>query len=184
MGTESPHRHASLPTELWYPIIDMLPSLDQKTCLSVSKTFHDITAIYVFSHVTISLGFWRPFEYEAEDEDFSPEEKTAIKRHANASYDILRHIMRTPDFAKGVKKVSVRAFSNAGEEMQIAIRKSCFFVFRIVDWKCRTSLHLTSVGRLSGRRIGSSARSPCFRMAWLLPLDVYRNSGGPRQLCQ
>ncbi|KAI1796940.1 hypothetical protein LXA43DRAFT_495097 [Ganoderma leucocontextum] len=120
MGTEV--SHASLPTELWYPIIYMLPSLDQKTCLSVSKIFHDIAATSVFSHVTISLGFWRPFEFESEYDDLATEEKAAMKRQANTSYDVLRHIMRTPDFAKKVKKLSVRAFANAGEEMQIAIR--------------------------------------------------------------
>ncbi|KAM5537235.1 hypothetical protein V8D89_009168 [Ganoderma adspersum] len=120
MATQS--LHASLPTELWYPIISGLPSLDQRTCLSVSKTFHDIASKYVFSHVAISLGLWRPFEYEIEYEDLSPEEKVAMKRQANASYEILRHIMDTPDFARKVKKLCVRAHSTDSGDMQIAIR--------------------------------------------------------------
>ena len=124
MDTQKPR--ASLPTELWYRIIYMLPPLDQKTCLSVSKTFHDIATTYVFSHVTIYLGLWQPFEFDSEDDEFGIQEKATTKRQGNISYDILRHIMHTPEFAKKVKKISVRAFSKAGEKMQIAIRKSRF----------------------------------------------------------
>ena len=125
MSTKSP-RGPFLPTELWYAIIYMLPSLDQTTCLSVSKTFHDIATTYVFSHVTICLGLWQPFECDSEDDVPGTEEKAATKRQANLSYDNLRHMIHTPDFAKKVTKISVHAFSSAGEEMQIAIRKSHF----------------------------------------------------------
>ena len=121
--------HASLPTELWYPIISGLPSLEQKMCLSVSKTFHDIASKYVFSHVTISLGLWRSFEGEIEFEDLSSEEKTAMKRQADASYETLRHIMHTPDFARNVKKLCVHAHSTSSGDMQIAIRKfGCSYI--------------------------------------------------------
>ena len=99
MATDNTHE--LLPTELWYPIISLLPSLDQKTCLSVSQTFHYIAATYLFSHVTISLGLWRPYGSSRQHSD---EEKAAVKRQANAFYDISRHIMRSSDFAKKVKK--------------------------------------------------------------------------------
>ena len=122
MPTSSSTRY--LPAELWYPIIEILPSLDQKTCLSVSKTLHDIAMTYVFSHVTISLGLWRPFEYEGEDDELSNEEKADLKRQTDASYEVLRHIIHSPDFARKVKTVSVHAFSDAGGEMQFAIRAS------------------------------------------------------------
>ncbi|EJF64849.1 hypothetical protein DICSQDRAFT_167001 [Dichomitus squalens LYAD-421 SS1] len=111
-----------MPAELWYPIIEMLPSVDQKTCLSVSEMFHDIALTYVFSHVSISLGLWRPFEHIDDEEVFTDDEKADLIRRADASYEVLRHIMRTPDFARKVKRVSVRAFSCAGVEMQLAIR--------------------------------------------------------------
>ena len=79
---------------------------------------------YVFSHVTISLGLWRPFEYEGEDDELSNEEKADLKRQTDASYEVLRNIIHSPDFARKVKKVSVHAFSDAGGEMQFAIRES------------------------------------------------------------
>ena len=49
-----------------------------------------------------------------------------MKRQANAFYDISRHIMRSSDFAKKVKKVSVRAYSPhyTSGEMQVVMRKS------------------------------------------------------------
>ena len=33
------------------------------------------------------------------------------KRVARVNYELLRHIMRTPDFARNVKKLTVRAYS-------------------------------------------------------------------------
>ncbi|KAM5537234.1 hypothetical protein V8D89_009167 [Ganoderma adspersum] len=99
----------------------MLPSLDQKTCLSVSQIFHHIATTYLFSHVTISLGLWRP---HGSPRQYSDEEKAAVKRQADAFHDISRHIMHSSDFAKKAKKVSVRAYSSpyTSGEMQVAIR--------------------------------------------------------------
>lgn len=101
-----------LPTELWYRIIHFLPTTDQKTCLSVSRTQHDIAVKYVFSHVIITLGLWRR-EDEFEDTEFAPSplQVHASKEIARANYALLRHIMQTPDFARHVKKLSVRAYS-------------------------------------------------------------------------
>ena len=101
-----------LPTELWYRIIQFLPTAHQKACLSVSKMHHDIAVKYVFSHVIISLGIWRSDD-EFEDDSFvpTPDQVLVTKRVSRANYALLRHIMRTPDFARNVKKLTVQAYS-------------------------------------------------------------------------
>ena len=104
-----------LPPELWYRIIQVLPPRDQKTCLSVSKMHHDIAVKYVFSHIIITLGLWRRDDEMDPMWDMNlaptPVQIIESKRLARANYALLRHIMRTPDFARNVKKLTVRAYS-------------------------------------------------------------------------
>ncbi|PIL26351.1 hypothetical protein GSI_12107 [Ganoderma sinense ZZ0214-1] len=98
-----------LPTELWYRIIQFLPTTHQKTCLSVSKMHHDIAVKYVFSHVIISLGLWRADD-EIEEAP-TPVQLLVAKRVARANYALLRHVMRTPEFACHVRKLTVQSYS-------------------------------------------------------------------------
>ncbi|KAI1787082.1 hypothetical protein LXA43DRAFT_1098578 [Ganoderma leucocontextum] len=105
-----------LPTELWYRVIQSLSPRDQKTCLSVCKMHHDITIKYVFSHLIITLGLWRMDDDMESMWDINLA-RTAVqviesKRVARVNYALLRHIgMRNPDFARNVKKLTVRAYS-------------------------------------------------------------------------
>ena len=104
-----------LPTELWYRIIQFLSTSGQKACLSVSKMHHDIAMKYVFSHVIVTFGLWRrDDEMESMwDINLAPTAVQVIeaKRVAHVNYELLRHIMRTPDFARNVKKLTIPAYS-------------------------------------------------------------------------
>ncbi|TBU24542.1 hypothetical protein BD311DRAFT_799355 [Dichomitus squalens] len=104
-----------LPTELWYRTIQFLPTQDQRTCLSVSKLHHDIAQKYVFSHIIITLGLWRRDDDISHGIDFgltpAPIEVAEASRLAKLNYALLRHITRTPEFARLVKKLTVRAYS-------------------------------------------------------------------------
>ena len=46
-----------LAMETWYQIIQELPVDGRKSCLSVSRAFHDVAATFVFSHIVIPLEY-------------------------------------------------------------------------------------------------------------------------------
>ena len=45
-----------LAAELWREIVGQLSAADQRTCLFVSRTHHDIAAAFLFSHIHITFG--------------------------------------------------------------------------------------------------------------------------------
>ncbi|KAI9060346.1 hypothetical protein FKP32DRAFT_1595425 [Trametes sanguinea] len=105
-----PLDHARLPLELWRLIIEFAPAADQRACLFVSKSFHDIALYNLFSRVTIWFGLWKVQWPDFPDEGSEEEERLWTQRNI-ASWEILRRIARDAAFAKIVKDLSVRAYA-------------------------------------------------------------------------
>lgn len=102
------HRH-ELPVELWALIIGDTCKADQKTCLSVSRTWRKIAIGILFSAVQIHFGFglenpWRDLIHPYHS---SEEEITKMSR----SWEILDRIGDDRDFAWAVKRIVVLAFA-------------------------------------------------------------------------
>ena len=105
--------YGRLPTELWTFVVRTLPHDDQRNCLFVSKQLHDIALFFLFSKVTLYFGLWEsdPFYDRWSVEPWDKEDIQAVETRANITWELLRHISRTPSFATIVKKVSVRAYA-------------------------------------------------------------------------
>ena len=117
-----------LPAEIWIQVIRELPFHYQKSCLSISKFFHDISVQYVFASINIRLGSMRDF-YLA-DEDMWCHRNAYEKAEADAavdrSYELLRHLTSSSAQAaaglvRAVKYVSVRAYLFSGESLPTGI---------------------------------------------------------------
>ena len=101
-----------LPPELWGLVIDRLDSEEQRTCLFVCKLLHDFALKALFAHITVYFCLWM-MDYGALG---IPDEKLEEMRRRNeTTFDLLRHISLSPDFARLVKELSVRAFVGGGD---------------------------------------------------------------------
>ena len=108
-----------LPAELWIQIIRELPSHYQRSCLSVSRLFHDISLQYVFASINIRLGLLKD-NYLADKEEWhicEVEEQVEAEIAMRRSYELLRHVVRSPrsSLTQTVRNVSVRAYSYRGK---------------------------------------------------------------------
>ncbi|TBU24541.1 hypothetical protein BD311DRAFT_701857 [Dichomitus squalens] len=108
-------RHIGLPTELWYRIIQALPSNDQRRCLSISRMLHDIAWEIVFSHITIRFGLWRDVS-DPFSEEVSDDEQVEADKATRLSCELLRHIKQSPDLACIVMGMTVRAYTYPEED--------------------------------------------------------------------
>lgn len=102
-----------LPPEIWTNMIQCLHPNDRTPCLSVSKSLHDISLPLVFSHITVRFGIRR----NTDDllEDWTEDQKVAANNATRVSHELLQHIVRTPEFARVVTKVTVRAYTPEGD---------------------------------------------------------------------
>ena len=101
-----------IPTELWAQIIEFLPRADQRTCLLVSRMFHDLAISHLFAQVFVHFGLWTPqCDSRFPGESMTTEEREEMQRINSISWNVLRHISRNPSFASLVKKITVRAYS-------------------------------------------------------------------------
>ena len=105
-----------IPTELWIKIIRELPSHYQRTCLSVSKLFHDISLQFVFAGINVRLSLLTD-AYLAHEQFWNEKDTLAGVSTTSQSHELLQYIVRSPssDLAQAVKHVSVRAYSPLGE---------------------------------------------------------------------
>ncbi|TBU21863.1 hypothetical protein BD311DRAFT_869709 [Dichomitus squalens] len=101
-----------LPPEVWGLIVDQLQAEDQRTCLFLSKLHHDFALKALFAHVTVYFGLWRMDDGGLMD---SIEKLEEMRRRNNTTFDVLRHISLSPDFARLVRTLSVRAFVDGGD---------------------------------------------------------------------
>lgn len=98
-----------IPVEIWALVIADTCKADQRTCLSVSRTWRKIAISLVFSTVQIHFGFGleNPWRDEQHPYRSSHEEITKMSR----SWEILDRIGDDPDFARVVKRIVVLAFA-------------------------------------------------------------------------
>ncbi|KAM5539333.1 hypothetical protein V8D89_007024 [Ganoderma adspersum] len=116
--------YTPLPTETWIQVIRELPFHYQKSCLSISKFFHDIAVQYVFASINIRLGNMRDFYLADEDRwcNWNADEKAEADAAVNRSYELLKHLTSSSaqaaaGFVRAVKYVSVRAYFFPGESL-------------------------------------------------------------------
>ena len=112
--------HTILPTELWTLVVRNLPHEERRTCLFVSRQLHDIALFILFSRVTLYFGLWRWDEHlvwelqpwKASREPWHMEyDVPKVEARTTLTWELLRHISRTPSFATVVKTVSVHAYA-------------------------------------------------------------------------
>lgn len=103
-----------LPLEIWGLVVGLLPKEDQKTCLFAARVLGNVARARLFSHVTILFGLWRPFGAEHKDDAAAAAYLNEIDRLSTSSWEIMRYIRRDAEFAKLIKKLSVRAHVPAG----------------------------------------------------------------------
>ncbi|KZT64752.1 hypothetical protein DAEQUDRAFT_814802 [Daedalea quercina L-15889] len=104
-----------LPSEVWQEVFAWLHQDAARTCLSVSKEFHDLASRVVFRKLTVYFGSWESTEasddvYEAEQEALDALED----RMSSLSSAILHRISHDPTFATIVQSLDVRAYKRDG----------------------------------------------------------------------
>jgi hypothetical protein len=108
-----------LPVEIWFNVVEHLPSSQQRICLSVSRLFHDLAVHFLFSVVKIYIlssgGEYAPPFYISHDQ------KTLLSCR---SWEILDCIVEDPKFARAVKKVVVYAHVENDRHVVFERRKS------------------------------------------------------------
>ncbi|CDO76664.1 hypothetical protein BN946_scf184752.g2 [Trametes cinnabarina] len=127
--------HSRLPVELWRLIIEDLPSADQRSCLLVSKLFHDVALGHVFSRVTIWFGHWTTqWQGLPPDMNFAPDEEDELLfiRRNHASYELLRRISRDAAFARLVKDLSIRAYASEDGIFEKRMERSTVFMCAVL----------------------------------------------------
>lgn len=92
-----------LPVELWDSIIAGLPIIDQKTCLSVCRTWRKISITLLFDVVFLKLGTDAHDPFVDIDREFE-----GLSR----SWEIMERITQDRTFALAVKKIVVLALSD------------------------------------------------------------------------
>ncbi|KAH9829810.1 uncharacterized protein C8Q71DRAFT_788546 [Rhodofomes roseus] len=103
------------PLEILAQIILFAPREARRTCLLVSRLFHDLAIPMVFSRVTIHLGAWERWCYgvshPAVGANFSKSFRTLADERGAITADILHRIMVDRGFAKAVRRLEILAFN-------------------------------------------------------------------------
>ena len=86
---------------------------DRTPCLSVSKSLHDISLPLVFSHITVRFGIRRNTDNFLDD--WTEDQKAEAHDATRVSHEFLQHIVRAPEFAQIITKVTVRAYAPEGD---------------------------------------------------------------------
>ncbi len=102
-----------MPPELWRLVVQHLSKDDMAEFLCVCRLFRDVVLPVLFSHVTVEFGLWRPEDPDIEDETPGHKQRgeaEEIEEIQEKTCEVLFHTMRTPSFARVIKKLSVRAY--------------------------------------------------------------------------
>ena len=96
---------ARLPVELWDLVVCTASRTEQRTCLFVSKLFHDLALPSVCGHLTLHYGIPLP------DDDIyvvaSEERRQKYDVQFRRNQEILNHIASVPLFAQAVRELVV-----------------------------------------------------------------------------
>ncbi len=106
----------NLPPELWGMVVHDLSNADMRSFFCVSRLFHDLILPVLFSQVTVRYGLWRPDDEDAQgyqplEMPVTMEEMHELEHNQLNICEVLLRIIRTPSFARLVKKLSIRAYS-------------------------------------------------------------------------
>ena len=96
---------ARLPVELWDLVVCTASRTEQRTCLFVSKLFHDLALPSVFGHLTLHYGIPLP-----EDGFYSlpsGERRQKYDIQFRRNQEILNHIASVPLFAQAIRELVV-----------------------------------------------------------------------------
>lgn len=111
--------HPILPPELWNKILKLLPAVDQRTCLHLSRSFHDATQRLIFSHTKIYMGVPSVPPWRADEKDASPAELTQMTEQAERAQELLRHISHNNEFAHSIRKLTIHACALRGQSQDV-----------------------------------------------------------------
>ena len=141
-----PQNVKGLPAELWARIVlHQIPAEERRKFLLVSSSFRDLVLPVLFSNVTVCFGLWLSETSDrivtGEDAELkaalmTDEEVAEMTRLNVQACDILRHISRTPSFAKVIKKFSVRAYFVHHESGVFELGESPFIFFTHICGLC------------------------------------------------
>lgn len=110
------------PPETWGLILGHLPQDVKRRLLLTSPSFHVLVLPLVFSHITVSFGLWQlgAMGWDVEEHEEVPDTfPTSPQYHAYMATvektelrtcELLAHIACTPDFARVIRKITVRAY--------------------------------------------------------------------------
>ncbi len=103
-------RHG-LPYELWGLIVRKLPRSDQRSCLLVSRTVHDVVMPILFSRILAFFGSWESANDPVALRYIALQgAKPEVRRQNEKTIALLRHIARTPEFASLIRELTVAAY--------------------------------------------------------------------------
>ncbi|KAI0776554.1 hypothetical protein BD413DRAFT_644816 [Trametes elegans] len=129
----------TLPVELWAIILGCLPRADQRNCLFVSRSLHDLARSIVFHRSTICLGVWNGSEIDPWDitgDCIVTEEQ--IEHQATVAWQMLRQILRDSVFAAAIKHLCVRAYCDGSGHFELPFSDmlrmfDCVFLEALAD---------------------------------------------------
>lgn len=96
--------HHRLPTELWHLVIEHSPRDAQRKWLFVSKFYHDITFPIVFKKLSFYYASSGGISEELSICDLASQ---CHVQQSNRNETLLRHIVRTPAFARVIREIFV-----------------------------------------------------------------------------
>ncbi|KAH9852866.1 hypothetical protein C2E23DRAFT_137181 [Lenzites betulinus] len=101
--------HPVLPPELWNEILKLLPAADQRTCLHLSRSFHDATQRLIFSRTKICLGIPSMHPWNAHEGIASAMELVQMAKQAKRAQELLVHITHNTEFAHIIRELTIHA---------------------------------------------------------------------------
>ncbi|TFK88952.1 hypothetical protein K466DRAFT_519869 [Polyporus arcularius HHB13444] len=155
-STSEPKDSLRLPPEVWRLVVEHLSREDARSLLSVCTLFHELAVPSVFSHVTVRFGLWPPHDWSADENDDTQQSKELRRRSELSTCELLFHILRTPSFARVVKKLSVRAYGEEDVFELYALKEAILVMTNIASfcWEGRrplpTALVLDALAHSSG----------------------------------
>ncbi|KAH9846553.1 hypothetical protein C2E23DRAFT_572187 [Lenzites betulinus] len=128
-----------LPPELWNEILKLLPAMDQRTCLHLSRSFHEVTQRLIFSHTKIYMGVPCVPPWRADEKHATPAELTQMTEQAERAQDLLRHITHNSEFAHIIRELTIHACALGGQSQDVDIFVKAFqnlTRLKTFAWRC------------------------------------------------
>ena len=112
--------YRKLPVELWDLVVSVSPREVQRSCLAVSKLFHDLALPAVFGELVFHYGM---IGYDDSVPTKGEERHKRLRQQCERNQAILKHITTSPTFAHVIKHVVIcwyeRCFTAEGLDIQL-----------------------------------------------------------------